>query len=169
MPAQDHIARNRPPRVHIKYGVETHGAFVKGELPFIIGVMAGLSGKPETPLPPVAEREFKNVTGENFDKFMEAQNVRASFRVKDTLSGKPDGEITVDLPFRSVKDFDPGQVVEMVPALAELMRERESLDELWDKLQTKDKAIEALQNILKDPALMEAVLKELDKEASPEA
>lgn len=162
--AHDHIKRNRPPRVHISYGVETHGAFVKGELPFIIGVMAGLSGKGADQLAPVAEREFKKITAETFDHFMAAQNVRASYRVKNTLSGKEGEEITVDLPFRSVKDFDPARVVENVPALRELMEMRGRLDELWNQSETKEKAVSMLQKILQDPKLMEGVLKELEQE-----
>lgn len=163
--AHDQIKRNRPPRVHISYGVETHGAFVKGELPFIIGVMAGLSGKGADQLAPVAEREFKKITAETFDHFMAAQNVRASYRVKNTLSGKGDEEITVDLPFRSVKDFDPARVVENVPALKKLMEMRERLDELWNQSETKEKAVATLQKILQDPKLMEGVLKELEQDS----
>jgi len=165
--AHDHIKRNRPPRVHISYGVETHGAFVKGELPFIIGVMAGLSGKSTDQLPPVAEREFKKITAETFDQFMAAQNVRTSFRVKNTLGEKAGEEISVDLPFRSVKDFDPAKVVENVPALRELMEMRGRLDELWSQSETKEKAVSMLQKILQDPKLMEGVLKELEKNPDP--
>jgi type VI secretion system protein ImpB len=161
--AQDLIKRNRAPRVHILNGIETHGAFVKGELPFIIGVMAGLSGKGAGELPPVAEREFKKLTGDTFDQFMAAQKVSASFRVKNTLSGKGDEEISVDLPFRSVKDFDPARVVENVPALKELMDMRGRLEELWSQSETKEKAVTMLQKILQDPKLMEGVLKELEQ------
>lgn len=52
--SQKFIARNRAPRVQIEYDVEIYGNEKKIELPFVMGVMADLSGKTKEPLPPVA-------------------------------------------------------------------------------------------------------------------
>ncbi|MEW8027573.1 MAG: type VI secretion system contractile sheath small subunit, partial [Candidatus Thiodiazotropha sp.] len=51
--SQKFVARNRAPRVQIEYDVELYGAEKMIQLPFIMGVMADLSGKPEEALAPV--------------------------------------------------------------------------------------------------------------------
>ena len=105
--SQKFIARNRAPRVQIEYDVELYGAEKKVQLPFVMGVMADLSGKPSEPLPPVAERKFLEIDVDNFDERLKAMKPRVAFQVPNTLTGE--GNISVDITFESMDDFSPGR------------------------------------------------------------
>ena len=104
---QKFIARNRAPRVQIEYDVEIYGAEKKVQLPFVMGVMADLVGKRDTPLPPVAERKFVEIDVDNFNDRLKALKPRAAFTVPNTLSGE--GNMAVDMTFESMDDFSPGR------------------------------------------------------------
>jgi type VI secretion system protein ImpB len=106
--AQKFIARNRAPRVQIEYDVELYGAEKKVQLPFVMGVLADLSGKPEEPLPAVADRKFLEIDVDNFNGRLKAMKPRASFQVPNTLTG--DGNLSVDITFESMDDFSPAAV-----------------------------------------------------------
>src|SRR6202165_5675550 len=95
--SQKFIARNRAPRVQIEYDVELYGAQKKIQLPFVMGVLADLSGKPSEALPPVADRKFLEIDVDNFDSRMKAIRPRAAFQVPNTLTGE--GNISVDISF----------------------------------------------------------------------
>jgi type VI secretion system protein ImpB len=105
--SQKFVARNRPPRVQIEYEVEVYGAEKKMQLPFVMGVMADLSGKPADPLPSVDERKFLEIDVDNFDDRMRAMKPRVAFSVPNTLTGE--GNLSVDLTFESLDDFSPGR------------------------------------------------------------
>ena len=68
--AQDKAGRIRPPRVQITYEVETGGAIEMKELPFVMGIMADLSGNPEQALPNLKDpkRKFVEIDRDNFDR-----------------------------------------------------------------------------------------------------
>src|ERR1700687_5155242 len=100
--SQKFVNRNRPPRVHIEYDVELYGAEKKVELPFVVGVMADLSGKPAEPLPAVADRKFLEIDVDNFDSRMKSIRPRVAFMVPNTLTGA--GNISVDITFASMDD-----------------------------------------------------------------
>src|SRR5881392_3037886 len=106
--SQKFIARNRAPRVQIEYDVELYGAEKKVQLPFVMGVVADLSGKPAEPLPPVADRKFLEIDSDNFDERMKAMKPRVAFAVPNTLSGG--GQLMVDMTFESIEDFSPAAV-----------------------------------------------------------
>jgi type VI secretion system protein ImpB len=164
--AQDSIKKRRPPRVHIGYGVEDKGATPKRELPFIINVMAGLSGQGAEDLPVVADRKFIEIkTNDNaaFDGHLADQNVRTSFQVSNPLGGK-DSERRVDLHFRSMQDFNPRGVIDQDPFLSELDGLVQSLTKLSSRLQSKQEANTKLQGILQNSKLMEGMLKLLEQE-----
>src|SRR4051812_46278026 len=110
--SQDFIKRNRPPRVHIAYQVETGDAIELKELPFVMGIMADLSGKPAEKLPEVAERKFSRVDMDNFDAFLKSNKPRVAFQVPNTLTGQ--GNLNVDLTFESMDDFSPAAVAQKV-------------------------------------------------------
>lgn len=122
---QKFIARNRAPRVRIEYDVEVYGAVKKVQLPFVLAVMADLSGKPVEALPPVAERMFRLIDVDNFDVHLAACRPRVAFHVPDTLGGK--GYIAVDLNFNALDDFAPVAVARQLPALSELLDARQGL------------------------------------------
>ena len=118
--SQKFIARNRAPRVQIEYDVELYGAEKKIQLPFVMGVLADLSGKPAEPLPPVADRKFLEIDVDNFDSRMKAMKPRAAFQVPNTLTGE--GNLNVELTFESMDDFSPAAVARKVDALEQAAR-----------------------------------------------
>lgn len=110
--SQKFIARNRAPRVQIEYDVELYGAQKKVQLPFVMGVLSDLSGKPVDPLAPLADRKFLEVDVDNFDSRMKAMKPRVAFQVPNTLTGE--GNLSVDITFDSMEDFTPGAIARKV-------------------------------------------------------
>lgn len=150
--SQKFIARNRAPRVQIEYDVELYGAEKKIQLPFVMGVLADLSGKPAEPLPGVAERKFLDIDVDNFDSRMKAMKPRAAFQVPNTLTGE--GNLNVELTFESVDDFSPAAVARKVDALNKLLEARSQLSNLITYMDGKSGAEELLAKVLRDPALL---------------
>jgi len=153
--SQKFIARNRAPRVQIEYDVEIYGAEKKIELPFAMGVLADLSGKPVAPLPPVSDRKFLEIDIDNFDERMKAIAPRAAFSVPNTLSGE--GHLMVDITFDSMDDFSPAAVASKVDALNQLLRARTQLSNLQTYMDGKSGAENLVNQLLQDPALMQAL------------
>lgn len=153
--SQKFIARNRAPRVQIEYDVELYGAQKTIQLPFVMGVMADLSGKNGTELPGVGDRKFTQVDVDNFDDFLKAQKPRVAFQVPNTLTGE--GNIAVDVTFESMEDFSPAAVARKVEALRKLLDARTQLSNLLSYMDGKSNAEELLQKVLKDPTLLQAL------------
>jgi type VI secretion system protein ImpB len=123
--SQKFIARNRAPRVQIEYDVELYGSEKKVQLPFVMGVLADLSGKPAEALPDVADRKFLSIDVDNFDDRLKAMKPRAAFQVPNTLTGE--GNINVELTFESMDDFSPAAVARKVEPLRRLLEARMQL------------------------------------------
>ena len=153
--SQKFIARNRAPRVQIEYDVEVYGAEKKVQLPFVMGVLADLSGKPAEPLAPVADRKFLQIDVDNFDDRMKAMKPRAAFAVPNTLTGE--GNLSVDITFESMDDFSPAAVARKVDALNKLLETRTQLANLLTYMDGKTGAEELLAKALKDPSLLQAL------------
>jgi type VI secretion system protein ImpB len=153
--SQKFIARNRAPRVQIEYDVELYGAEKKIQLPFVMGVLADLSGKPAEPLPPVAERKFLDIDVDNFDSRMKALKPRAAFQVPNTLTGE--GNINVELTFESMDDFSPAAVARKVDALNKLHEARQQLANLITYMDGKTGAEELVSQLLQDPTLLKTL------------
>jgi type VI secretion system protein ImpB len=162
--SQKFIAKNRAPRVQIEYDVESNGAEKKVDLPFVMGVMSDLSGKPEEPLPRVDDRPMLEFTSENFDDRLKAIKPHVAFSVPNVLSGE--GNIAVDLTFESMADFSPGAVTAKIDGLKQLMEARGQLANLLSYMDGKQGAEDLLSKILKDPALL-AALSQKAKEDAP--
>ena len=150
--SQKFIARNRAPRVQIEYDVELYGAEKKVQLPFVMGVLADLSGKPADPLAPVGDRKFLEVDTDNFDARMKAMKPRAAFSVPNTLTGE--GELKVDITFENMDDFSPAAVASKVDALKKLLEARTQLSNLVTYMDGKGGAEDLLAKVLEDPALL---------------
>ena len=155
MSSQKFIARNRAPRVQIEYDVEVYGSEKKVQLPFIMGVLADLSGKPADPLAPVVDRKFLEIDVDNFENRLKAMKPRAAFRVPNTLTGE--GELSVDITFESMDDFSPAAVARKVDALNKLLQARQQLSSLLTYMDGKAGAEELIANVLKDPTLLQAL------------
>ncbi len=153
--SQKFIARNRAPRVQIEYDVELYGAEKKVELPFVMGVMADLSGKPVESLPSVDERKFLEFDIDNFDDRMRATMPRVAFQVPNTLTGE--GNLSVDLTFESMDDFSPAAVARKVDSLNKLLTARTQLSNLLTYMDGKSGAEELVSKLLSDPTLMNAL------------
>jgi type VI secretion system protein ImpB len=146
---QKKIGRVRPPRVQITYDVETGGAIAKKELPFVVGVLADLSGQPDKPLPAIKDRKFVEIDRDNFDKVLAKMTPRLTFKVDNKLSDD-DTKIGVELKFASMEDFEPQNVVEQVEPLRKLIELRRKLSNLRSSLYGNDKLEKMLQQILSD-------------------
>ena len=153
--SQKFIARNRAPRVQIEYEVELYGAEKKIQLPFVMGILADLSGKPADPLPPVSDRKFLDIDVDNFDSRMKAIKPRVAFQVPNTLTGE--GNISVDLTFENMDDFSPAAVARKVDALGKLLQARQHLSNLMTYMDGKSGAEELINKVLKDPALLQSL------------
>jgi len=153
--SQKFIARNRAPRVQIEYDVELYGAEKKIQLPFVMGVLADLSGKPTEPLPPVADRKFLEIDVDNFDNRMKAIGPRVAFQVPNTLTGE--GNLSVDISFDSMDDFSPAAVARKVDALKKLLDARQQLSNLVTYMDGKTGAESLIAKVLQDPALLQSL------------
>jgi type VI secretion system protein ImpB len=153
--SQKFIARNRAPRVQIEYDVELYGAQKKIQLPFVMGVLADLSGQPAEPLPPVGERKLLDIDVDNFDSRMKAMKPRAAFTVPNTLTGE--GNLSVELTFESMEDFSPAAVARKVDALNKLLEARTQLSNLVTYMDGKSGAEKLVSKVLTDPALLKSL------------
>jgi type VI secretion system protein ImpB len=153
--SQKFVARNRAPRVQIEYDVELYGAEKKIELPFVMGVMADLSGKPSEALPAVGDRKFLEIDAENFDDRLKACKPRVAFQVPNTLTGE--GNLSVDITFESMDDFSPAAVARKVEGLNKLLQARTELSNLLTYMDGKDGAEALIGKMLNDPELMKSM------------
>ena len=153
--SQKFIARNRAPRVQIEYDVEVYGAEKKIQLPFVMGVLADLSGKPADPQAPVADRKFLEVDVDNFDARMKAMKPRVAFAVPNALTGE--GNMAVDISFENMDDFSPAAVARKVDSLNKLLQAREQLANLVTYMDGKGGAEELIGKLMSDPALLSSL------------
>lgn len=153
--SQKFIARNRAPRVQIEYDVEVYGAEKKVQLPFVMGVMSDLSGKPAEALPAVADRKALEIDVDNFDERLKSMKPRVAFQVPNTLTGE--GNMSVDITFESMDDFSPAAIAKKVDALSKLLDTRTQLSNLLTYMDGKSGAEDLIGKVLKDPALMQAL------------
>jgi len=153
--SQKFIARNRAPRVQIEYDVEVYGAEKKVQLPFVMGVLADLSGQPAEPLGPVADRKFLEIDVDNFDERLKAMKPRVAVQVPNTLTGE--GNLAVDMTFESMDDFTPAAIARKVDALNKLLEARGQLANLLTYMDGKTGAEELIGKLLAEPALMQAL------------
>ena len=153
--SQKFIARNRAPRVQIEYDVELYGSKKKVQLPFVMGVLSDLSGKPAEPLPALADRKFTDVDVDNFDSFLKSQKPRVAFQVPNTLTGE--GNINLDITFESMEDFSPAAIARKVDALNKLLEARSQLANLLTYMDGKTGAEALIQKVLQDPELLKSL------------
>ena len=153
--SQKFIARNRAPRVQIEYDVELYGAEKKVQLPFVMGVLSDLSGKPSEPLPPVADRKFLEIDVDNFDSRMKAMKPRVAFQVPNTLTGE--GNLNVEITFENMDDFSPAAVAKRVDALSKLLEARQQLANLITFMDGKSGAEDLIAKVIQDPALLQSL------------
>jgi type VI secretion system protein ImpB len=155
------LTRVRRPRVHIKYEVETEGAQVERELPFIVGIMGEFSGDPTKPLASLAERKFVQIDRDNFNEVMSRTGPGVNLKVENTLAGNG-SQFAVDLKFNSIDDFEPGRIVQQVPALRSLLDTRNKLRDLMSKVDRSADLETLLEQILQNEGDLKSLSGSLD-------
>jgi type VI secretion system protein ImpB len=141
------LKRVRKPRVHITYEVETEGAEILRELPFVVGIMGDFSGDPTQPLRPLNERKFIQIDRDNFNEVMAGMTPGLNLRVENKLA-EDGSEMAVALKFNSIEDFEPARVAEQVPALKALIETRNKLRDLMSKVDRSEELEGLLEQIL---------------------
>jgi type VI secretion system protein ImpB len=147
---QHKLDRVRRPRVQVTYDVETNGAMVKTELPFVVGVLADLSGNPKEKLPALKQRKVVSIDRDNFNSVLEKAAPRVALKVDNKLT-EEGGKMGVELNFKHIDDFEPARVAEQIPALRELLEMRRRLVQLSSKMEGNDKLEELLAQIITNP------------------
>ncbi len=156
----DKLTRVRRPRVHITYEVETEGAQVTRELPFVVGVMGDFSGDPQEPLRPMAERKFIQIDRDSFNDVMARMTPGLNLKVDNKLAD--DGtQMSVKLKFNAIEDFEPARVAAQVPALKALMETRDKLRDLMSKVDRSEQLETLLEQILKNENELKSLSSEL--------
>jgi len=146
---QEKLKRVRKPRVHITYDVETEGARVVKELPFVMGVVGDFSGHPTQELPPLEERKFVEINRDNFNDVMRRMNVGLRMRVENTLK-MDNTELPVELTFNSLSDFEPARIIQQVEPLRNLLDMRNRLRDLAAKVDRSTELENILEKVLKN-------------------
>jgi len=163
---QHKLDRVRKPRVHITYDVETEGAMVKRELPFVVGVVGDFSGNPTQPLKRMEERKFIQIDRDNFNEVMARMTPGMNLRVENTLKG--DGtELGVQLQFNSMEDFDPVNVVNQVEPLRKLLETRNKLRDLMTKVDVSPELEKLLEEVVTNTDNLKRLSSELGGEGQP--
>ena len=161
------LKRVRKPRVHITYDVETEGAVVEKELPFVVGVVGDFSGHPVEKLKPLKDRKFIQIDRDNFDDIMKRMTPGLNIRVENTLTD--DGtEMPVQLKFESLSDFEPTQVAKQVEPLRKLLETRDKLRDLLTKIDRSEDLENVLEQVLKNTADLKKLSSELGVEVPGE-
>ena len=156
------LDRVRPPRVQITYDVETGGAIEMKELPFVVGIMADLSGQPVEPLPKLKDRKFVEIDRDNFDDVLEGIAPHLEYTVPNRLTDEG-GSLKVELTFKSMEDFEPLSAVDQVEPLRKLLAARQRLVDLLAKLDGNDDLETLLQEVLESTDKLQEVKSQLDE------
>ncbi|MBG4776246.1 type VI secretion system contractile sheath small subunit [Pseudomonas aeruginosa] len=160
---QHKLDRVRPPRVQITYDVEIGNAIEKKELPLVVGILADLSGKPDTPPAKLVERRFVDIDRDNFNEILSSISPRATLQVDNTISGD-DSKLNVELRFNHIEDFDPVNLVKQVVPLRRLFAARQRRRDLLTKLDGNDDLDQLLQDVVANTEGLQEI-----KAARPEA
>jgi len=150
---QKKIGRVRPPRVQITYDVEIGDAIEKRDLPFVVGVLADLSGMPNKPLPPIAKRKFVAIDRDNVNDVMKKIGPRLAFKVPNRLN-EDDTKLNVELNFESMDDFQPARIANQVTPLRKLLELRSSLANLRSSLIGNEKLDNLLQEMIQNQDML---------------
>jgi type VI secretion system protein ImpB len=158
----------RRPRVQITYDVETNGAMQKVELPFVVGVLADLSGMPREPLKPLKERQATYIDRDNFNNVLSKAAPRLTVSVQNRLTDE-NTKLPVELNFKSIDDFEPAKVAAQIPALKELLDVRHNLTQLMSKMEGNDKLESLLAEVLQHTEKAKELAQQLGIEAGGDA
>jgi type VI secretion system protein ImpB len=157
------LSRVRKPRVHITYDVETEGASIKKELPFVVGVMGDFAGHNTEALKPLKDRRFVQIDRDNFDDVLRRMNPKLNFKVENKLAND-DSQFEVELEFKSMQDFEPAAIVRQVEPLDKLMATRNKLRDLMTKIDRSEELENILERVLNNNEDLQKLAQELSLE-----
>src|SRR6516162_8710606 len=161
----DKLERVRKPRVHICYQVETEGAVVEKELPFVVGVLGDFSGNPTAPLKPLKDRKFIQIDRDNFNDVMARMTPGVNLKVENTLKG--DGsEMAVQLKLNAIEDFEPAKIVQQVEPLQKLLATRDKLRDLLTKVDRSEDLEGLLERVLQNTEELKKLAADLNPKTS---
>jgi len=150
---QKKVGRVRPPRVQITYDVQVGDAIEKRDIPFVVGVLADLSGVPDKPLPPISKRKFVSIDRDNVNDVMKKIGPRLAFKVPNRLN-EDDTKLNVELRFENMDDFQPAKIAQQVTPLRKLLELRNSLANLRSSLIGNEKLENLLQEVIQNQELL---------------
>lgn len=156
----DKLKRVRKPRVHITYDVETNGAVAEKEIPFVMGVMGDYSGDNTENKKPLKDRKFSSIDRDNINEVMSNIAPQVNMKVNNTIEGD-DSEMSVNLSFKNMEDFEPHKIIEQVEPLKKLLETRNKLRDLLTKADRSEKLEEILEQVLSNTAALTALSSEL--------
>jgi type VI secretion system protein ImpB len=159
--SQQMLGRIRRPRVHITYDVETGGAMKAVELPFVVGVLADLSGQPKEALRPLKDRKAAFIDRDNFNDIMAKAGARVALRVPNLLTD-PNSKLAIELNFKHIDDFEPARVAEQIAPLKQLLEMRQELTQILNRMEGNDKLEQLLADVLANTEKATAVARVLD-------
>jgi len=156
----DKLKRVRKPRVHITYDVETNGAVAEKEIPFVMGVMGDYSGDNSENKKALKDRKFSQIDRDNFNEVMSNVSPELRMKVENTL--QEDGsEMSVELSFKNMEDFEPHKIVEKVEPLKKLLDTRNKLRDLLTKADRSEDLEAILEDVLNSTDAIAALSSEL--------
>lgn len=165
---QHKLDRVRPPRVQITYDVEIGNAMQMKELPFVVGIMADLTGHSISALPKLKQRKFNEIDRDNFNDIMKSLNPGLKFTVPNHL-GKDSDTLAIELSFNNMDSFTPIEIIKQVPALSKVYQSRVFLKDLLTKLDGNDVLEDLLNLVMTDKNQRDAVKADLQKQADASA
>ena len=149
-------------RVNIVYRPATGDAKEEVELPLKILVVGDFTSQEDDRM--IEEREPINIDKDNFNEVMKAQGIKADINVANKLSDDPDSELSLSLKFDAIKDFNPESIARNTPELNKLLELREALTALKGPMSNRPEFRKKIQEIIKDEAARDKLLKELKLE-----
>lgn len=156
----DKLKRTRKPRVHITYELETNGTTVEKEIPFVMGVMGDYSGDNTDNKKSLKDRKFSQIDRDNFNDIMSKVNPQLRMKVENML--EQDGsEMSVNLDFKNMEDFEPQKIVEHIEPLRKLMETRNKLRDLLTKADRSEDLESILEDVLSNTAALSSLSNEL--------
>jgi type VI secretion system protein ImpB len=164
---QHKLDRVRRPRVQITYDVETNGALEKVELPFVVGVLADLSGMPKDALKPLKERQAVYIDRDNFNNVLSKAAPRLALKVQNRMTDA-DSKLAVELNFKTIDDFEPAKVAAQIGPLKELLAMRHNLSELLSKMEGNEKLETLLADVLQSTEKAKELAKQMGIEEGSE-
>ncbi|NOZ51713.1 MAG: type VI secretion system contractile sheath small subunit [Gammaproteobacteria bacterium] len=154
-------------RVNIVYKPATGDAQQEVELPLKLMMLGDYTLKADDTL--VEDRKPINIDKDNFTDVMKNQKLSLDINVANKLSTEEGEEMSVNLKFESLKDFEPESVLKQVPELNQMLELREALVALKGPLGNVPAFRKMIEQALQDEGDKEKLLKELKIEAPGES